>query len=53
MPYFTECFGNTSLKTHLSHQQEDYYQNWFVFPESCPEAELYTNPQEGSQIAKV
>ena len=41
------------LKKHLSHQQEDYYQNWFVFHEWWSEVELHTNHLEDNQVAKV
>ena len=39
-------------KTHLSHQQEYYYQNWFVFHEQWLVVELYTNRLKENQIAK-
>ena len=41
------------LKTHLSHQQGDYYQNWFVFHELAITVEQYMNLLAENQIAKV
>ena len=40
-------------KTHLKHQQGDYYQNWFVFHQLSLRVELYMNPLIENQFVKV